>query len=88
LSTDLHCITSGFGLIQLLGAEEAGWQGYLHQETRVHALALFVAVQELPIECALDFLPRHLIKGFRRALKELDRQEVDLTKLRTAMRAK
>ncbi len=42
LATDLHCITCGLGEIQMSGAEQAGWQGYLRQETRAFAMAVCV----------------------------------------------
>lgn len=40
LSTDLHGITTGFGILQLAKAEQMGWQGYLSQPSRTHAPAL------------------------------------------------
>jgi hypothetical protein len=41
LATDLHCIIHGFGLIQLQGAADAGWSGYMTQNTRAFATAIF-----------------------------------------------
>lgn len=68
LSTDLMAIAAGFGLIQVLGAEEAGWLGYMRQTTRVHALALFIFVTGTDPAPALDYLPRRRARELRHAL--------------------
>ncbi|MDB9857729.1 hypothetical protein OAC63_05005 [Amylibacter sp.] len=46
LATDLHCIIHGFGLIQLQGAADAGWSGYMTQNTRAFATAIFTDLTE------------------------------------------
>ena len=39
LCTDFACIASGFGALALNAADQAGWTGYMRQETRAFALA-------------------------------------------------
>ncbi len=73
LSTDLHCITTGFGIFQMAGAEVQGWQGYLRQPTRAHALALFLAIREISADAALSYLPPRSAKMLRRALQEVNK---------------
>lgn len=67
LSTDLHCITSGFGVIQLQGAEEAGWQGYMRQETRAFALAVFDVVTGADAAVTRAALPSRSARLLRKA---------------------
>ena len=40
--TDLTVILAGFGVIDLIGARQVGWQGYLGLDARTFALALFL----------------------------------------------
>ncbi|WP_425097991.1 hypothetical protein [Tropicibacter sp. S64] len=82
LSTDLHCITTGFGAIQLAGAEQVGWQGYLRQETRAFALRLFL---ELTGEAMPDLPPRSA-KMVRQAAKLLTKRLPDVQSLRGRLR--
>ena len=71
LATDLHVITSGLGVLELAGAEALGWQGYMTQPTRAHALAVFLAVRGLREEAALSHLPPRAAKYLRRAVKKV-----------------
>lgn len=82
LSTDLHCITSGLGLFQLAGAELAGWQGYMRQSTRAHAMAVFLAVREIPADQAYGVLPPRAKKMLRAAVKEVAKSPQNTADLR------
>ena len=73
LATDLHVITMGMGVIQLSGAEQTGWQGYMSQPARAHAMALFLASRGIAPDAALAHLPPRSAKYLRRAVKEVDR---------------
>ena len=37
LATDLGCIIAGFGVFQLQAADDAGWFGYMSQQSRAYA---------------------------------------------------
>lgn len=64
LQTDAIMIASGFGLLAIMAAEEAGWLGYMRQPTRAHALAIFLALRgKHPDECAA-----HLTSRMRKTL--------------------
>ena len=69
MRTDLHCITTGFGLLQVLGAEQAGWQGYMRQPTRLYALALFLEVRVIEPEAAQSRLSGRMKRGLIRAIR-------------------
>lgn len=71
LATDLHMITMGFGVIAMSGAEQAGWQGYMTQPSRAHALAVFLAARGIPPEEALGFLPGRAGGFVKRAIEEV-----------------
>ena len=73
LATDLHVITAGLGVIELAGAEQAGWQGYMRQTSRAHALAVFLARRGMGAEAALSYLPPRAAKFLKRSVKELAR---------------
>ena len=73
LATDLHVITMGFGVIELAGAEQLGWQGYMTQPSRAHALALFLAVRGISPEDALGFLPGRAGGFLKNAVAEVER---------------
>ena len=75
LATDLHCITMGFGLFQLAGAEEIGWSGYMRQPTRAHALAMFLRMRGIPESEALPHLPKRCQAYLRTALAWIDRHD-------------
>jgi hypothetical protein len=71
LATDLHCITMGLGAIEMAGAELAGWQGYMRQPSRAHALALFLAARQIEPKAAIAGLPPRAGKAVKRAVKEV-----------------
>ncbi|MEP4036233.1 hypothetical protein [Pseudophaeobacter sp.] len=71
LSTDLGCIIAGFGVFQLQGADDAGWAGYLSQDSRAHALALFLKRRGLGRECVSGHLTPRCQKLLTRAIKAL-----------------
>jgi hypothetical protein len=73
LATDLHCITMGFGLFQMEAAERLGWQGYMRQPTRAHALGLFLRMRGIPESEALAHLSPRCGKYLLNALKWIDR---------------
>lgn len=75
LSTDLHCITMGFGIFQLAAAEEVGWSGYLRQTSRAHALAMFLRMRGISEIEALAGLPPRCQGYLRVALAWLDRND-------------
>ena len=85
LNTDLHVISMGLGIIEMLGAEAAGWQGYMRQPTRAYALAAFLAVRDLPLEAGLKELPGRSKKYVRDAAKDLAGREDDIAKLQQAL---
>ena len=85
LSTDLHCFTTGFGAIQMAGADEAGWAGYMRQETRAYALALFLAVLGIPENEASGFLVPRSVKKLRRAAKLVASEPEEVSKLQAAL---
>lgn len=82
LSTDLQCITAGFGAIQMSGAEQAGWQGYLRQETRAFAMAVFMAITGTSDDAVRALLPKRSFKLVRKAAKLLDGWSADIADLR------
>lgn len=75
LSTDLHCITMGFGTFQLAGAEDIGWSGYLRQPTRAHALAMFLRMRGIPEKDAFAALPSRCQAYLRDGLAWIDRND-------------
>lgn len=74
LNTDLHCITMGFGVLQITHAQNAGWAGYMRQNSRIHALAMFILVRELSQEEAMSALPSANKRQYRKAIKALEKQ--------------
>jgi len=71
LSTDLHCITHGFGIFALEGPAQVGWSGYMTQESRAFALAYFLNKHSMDPKNALQYLSPRPAKALKRALKEL-----------------
>ncbi|SEW13842.1 hypothetical protein SAMN04488515_1236 [Cognatiyoonia koreensis] len=71
LSTDLHCITHGFGIFALEGPAQMGWSGYMTQESRAFALAYFLNKHSMDPKDALQWLSARPAKALKRALKEL-----------------
>ncbi|MEM9795137.1 MAG: hypothetical protein AAF919_01520 [Pseudomonadota bacterium] len=84
LMTDLAAIASGFGVLQLAGAEDIGWQGYLRQDSRAHALALVLRATDIAPEAADAHLPARAAKALRRALRHVDTGQ-DVAELRAAL---
>lgn len=71
LSTDLHCITHGFGVFALEGPAQAGWSGYMTQESRAFALAYFLQKHSMDPHDAMQWLSSRSKKALKRALKDL-----------------
>lgn len=71
LATDLGCIIAGFGIFQLQAADDAGWAGYLSQQSRAFSLALFLNRRGQAHESVAGFLSPRCNKLVRRAFKEL-----------------
>lgn len=71
LSTDLHVITSGFGVLAMAAAEQSGWHGYLSQPSRAHALAVFLRVAGHDPDLAVRLLPPRSARLLRRALRHV-----------------
>ncbi|MGL6209037.1 MAG: hypothetical protein ACRC14_04310 [Paracoccaceae bacterium] len=82
LNTDLHCITCGFGMLQLAGAEATGWQGYMRQETRAHALAMFVQLREVDPTVLKAWLPPRSLSAVKGALTYLGKHPGPIADLR------
>lgn len=70
LATDLHGIIAGFGLIELEGAEKAGWAGYMTQPSRAVALAMFLKFHGLEKDAALPWLSRRTARWLHKAWDE------------------
>lgn len=70
LSTDLHCITHGFGLFAIEGPAQAGWSGYMTQESRAYALAEFLARHGIDPDEAVRRLNPRGAKALKRAIAE------------------
>jgi len=70
LSTDLHCITHGFGIFALEGPARIGWSGYMTQESRAYALAMFLHRHKIDAAAAISRLSPRPAKALRRAIAE------------------
>jgi len=71
LSTDLHCITHGFGIFALEGPAEAGWSGYMTRESRAFTFAYFLDKHSMEASDAMKHLQPRNQKALKRALTEL-----------------
>ncbi|MEM9477901.1 MAG: hypothetical protein AAGA71_21665 [Pseudomonadota bacterium] len=71
LATDLGCVIAGFGVFQMQAADDAGWSGYLSQQSRAYALARFLRRRALGLEAVDGHLSQRCRKLLRRALKDL-----------------
>ena len=71
LSTDLHCITHGFGFFALEGPAIMGWSGYMTQDSRAYALAVFLDRHEIDPGEALSRLNARSAKALKRAIAEV-----------------
>ena len=85
LATDLHCISTGFGLIALGGAESVGWQGYMRQETRAFALAVFCSLMGYETATTKALLLPRSAKMFGRAMRYLEKNADWLLPLRAVL---
>jgi len=72
MHTDFLCIVMGFGVIQAAGARQAGWAGYLSNELRMFALAIFLKLRNIPAEQALTALDANLGKKLKRGIRQLE----------------
>ena len=72
LATDFLAISTGFGLIQVMGAEQAGWLGYMQQTTRLHALALFLRIRGLPDTSVRPYLSSRAQRWLSQSLQHID----------------
>ena len=70
LSTDLHCISHGFGLFALEGPAIMGWSGYMTQGSRAYALAVFLHRHDIDPNEALSRLSPRPAKALKRAIVE------------------
>ncbi len=86
LLTDLTVIYSGMGLIDLQGSRDVGWKGYMTSDTRAYALATFLRLKQISPGIAEPFLDAYLRKRLRRALRQRDTREDEISLLR-ALRA-
>jgi len=84
LATDLHCITCGFGVIAMNAAEEIGWQGYMRQPSRAHALAIFILMRGLPAHNIMAALAPRSRKYLKASLAHLAAQD-EIATLRTRL---
>lgn len=72
LSTDLHCITHGFGIIALEGPSEAGWSGYMTRESRAFAFGYFLKKHSMDASDAMKHLQPRNQKALKRAIADLE----------------
>ena len=79
LRTDVQMVTSGFGLIAMIGAEESGWLGYLRQPTRAHGLAMFLSLLEMDHRSVQRWLTGRMLKAVRRSLVYIEKTEAVVT---------
>ena len=77
LATDLGCIIAGFGVFHLQAADDQGWAGYMSQEARAHALALFLDNRGLSSEAVKAHLSPRCFRYLRKALKDIARRSYD-----------
>jgi len=69
LATDLGCIIAGFGVFQLQGADDAGWTGYMSQDSRAYALGLFLRRRGLERDSVAGHLTPRCQKLLTKAMK-------------------
>ena len=85
LNTDLLVIAMGLGLMEMLGAEEAGRPGYMHPASRAYALAMFMGVRELALDIAVDELSGRAATDLRDAGEALDQRWSEIMKLQVLL---
>lgn len=71
LATDLGCIIAGFGVFQLQAADDAGWFGYMTQQSRAFALAVFLHRRGLELDTVSPFLSPRCKRLVSKAMKAL-----------------
>ncbi|SFJ29013.1 hypothetical protein [Jannaschia pohangensis] len=86
LMTDLAVIASGFGVLALSGAEDAGWQGYMRQDSRAHAVALVLGAMGADPAGAPAHLPGRAAKALKAAIAHLATND-DVAELRQSLDA-
>lgn len=79
--TDLMVVMAGFGVIDLLGARRMRWRGYLDLSARCFALAIFLQLKQLELEAAELHLDAWLKRRLRRAMRQLEDHENELSYL-------
>lgn len=82
LLTDLTVIYAGMGVIDMQGARDVGWKGYLSSDTRAYALATFLRLKDISPGIAEPFLDSYLRKRLHRALRQRDEREHEIVLLR------
>lgn len=85
LNTDLHCFTTGPGGIQSQGAEAIGWQGYMRQSSRIHALALFLLVRRIDAGQAKPHLSSRANRALARAFAHLESKTNEINALQVLL---
>ena len=81
LATDLHCIIDGFGIFQLMAAEQSGWSGYMTQQSRAFALAIFLKSKKKSLDDLCSYLGKRSFKAVKKAMKELDYWHEEMNEL-------
>ena len=81
LATDLHCIIDGFGIFQLMSAEQVGWSGYMTRESRAFALAIFLHSKGHSLNDLHGYISSRSYKAVKRAWKELNYWKEELEEL-------
>jgi len=82
LLTDLAVVYSGFGVIDLQGAKDIGWKGYLGLNGRTFALATFLRLKGIEPVAAEAFLDQSLRRRLHRALRQRDARSDEMSILR------
>lgn len=73
LATDLGCVIAGFGVFQMQAADDAGWSGYMTQESRAFALAMFLDQRGLGTDAVAPHLSGRCKRYLKRAIADLNR---------------
>lgn len=94
-ATDLLAVFMGFGLFlsntafsfqQHTDIDSQGWatqqQGYLSQFELAYALAIFCLLKEIPYSTVQKYLKKSLQSFYKKAIKEIEKNENELNKLR------
>lgn len=71
LATDLGCIIAGFGVFQMQAADDSGWSGYMTQDSRAHALAVFLQRRNLDPGSVAPHLSGRCLRLLRRAYRDI-----------------